>query len=49
MKYVTGDKVVHDVYGLGTIQVAGINGEISGNNQRYTKGILTKFAKCYNI
>jgi len=26
MKYVTGDKVVHDVYGLGTIQVAGING-----------------------
>lgn len=29
MKYVTGDKVVHDVYGLGTIQVAGINGVCS--------------------
>jgi hypothetical protein len=29
MKYVTGDKVVHDVYGVGTIQVAGINGVCS--------------------
>jgi hypothetical protein len=26
MKFNSGDEIVHDVYGAGTVQVAGING-----------------------